>query len=313
MENKTPLYENLAKAFYFFQFDERDMIFSIFINSSALEKIKELALIDSRLVSEHYIKTFNNEHGINGCAKVESGYGNFTKLSFKLVPAFEITKKKCQECNGRGKKFKDEDYLCWRCHGNGKELVRQWDALSQITKTISSVLDLLEAHALINMENEELLNLYPDQLYILMSSTKGDMGGHALGGTGSNFFRRKLIEFYEKEKVAGKLHKSLIGPLAGMENAWKKMFDAYKFMDVNPYADEHRLSEIHVIIKPSGSFQVQTEGVNSCSMFNNPERGHIMFWIRSGGTSIDCHNVDSPVQQLDLLIGLAGMTEEIFI
>jgi hypothetical protein len=330
-KNKSiPLYEKLPEAFFFFQFDLVTKTFAVFINKECIPNLTELAannrllpIYKEKFPGRPYIATFERFHGFNSCGEVEGIFGNFLKLSFRLAPMYTITKRKCEDCKGTGKN-KDYPYYkwdCYSCHGLGKELESDWTSLKAVINTLSLLLRLLDAYDAIYLEEdgrkgyEVFEEKYKQQMYVLKTCVDGEMNGHALGGSGSGFLKKKVAEYFAREKKANKSYEQIGGPYVAFEKAFSMMREAYKFLSVKPKLKDRAMGFDHIsaVCQKDGHFHLQTEGTNSCSLYADHRGMHS--WFKGSeeeqGYPLHCHNVDTSFQQMILLIGLAGITEEV--
>ena len=330
---ESRLYEKLPDAFFFFQFDLATKTFGVFIDKSCIPNLEKLA-VNNRLLPiykekyfpthKSYIPNFKKFHGFNSCGEVEGIFGNFLKISFRLAPMYTISKKKCEDCKGTGKNKDYPHYKwdCFRCHGLGKELESDRTSLKAVIYTLSLLLYLLDAYDSIYLEEdnkkgyEVFEEKYKQQMYVLKTCVDGEMNGHALGGSGSGFLKKKVGEYFSRGKTADKAYTSVGGPYVAFEKTIEMMREAYKFLSVKPKLKDSAMGFDHIGAegKEDGRFHLQTEGTNSCSLYADHIGIHTN-WFKGSkeeqGYPLSCHNVDTSFQQMILLIGLAGVTEEV--
>ena len=327
---QSRLFEKLPDAFYFFQFDPALNVFSVFINKSCMKKLEKLSkgnrlqpIYKEKYFPEHKSNTasFKTTHGFNDCGKIDGMFGNFLKISFKLNPVYIVTKKKCKECNGTGKNLRYTEYNwdCGSCHGLKKELENNQTPLRATVNTLSLLLALLDCyHAIYEEEQSPRDGAYKHQMYIIRTCVDREMNGHALGGGGSGFLKKQVAQYFAHGEAGGKSYEGIGGPYVTFETALKMMRDAYRFIYVKPKTKDSDMGFDHIdaVSKADGFFHLQTEGTNSCSLYSD-HHGMNPYWYKGDkeerGYPLSCHNVDTSFQQMILIIGLAGLTEEIIL
>lgn len=163
-----------------------------------------------------------------------------------------------------------------------------------IAEHVSMLLGLLNAfpHVYPNefQSDPNYLQLYQLQSFV---GESGQMGGCPLGGDTSVV----LKEWVRRQQTKKRRKKSIEKAIFAVWNACaSEMFRKVR------RRGPHSMSSIEFMIGDNGSFMLQTIG-NTCDVST------VEWWqSREGeGHHLDCHNLDSPIQQMSLLAGLAAL------
>lgn len=210
------------------------------------------------------------------------GKNNFIEFLIKIPEVKKKTNKNCSECNGSGKRkdFSGE-YVsgeCLNCEGTGKKHIYDWQqslAISASFSILSSLFGIFEFR-------KESSATFPQLLTLKTITKEGDFGG-SLGGV----YSMVLCEW---------LNSLELGPVSeivqAMKGAYGRMVGLKKYNQFDFRAN---------LDYQDGWLNISCPG-NACGL--NPTYGS----IRKGeGYEFDSHNVDSPIQQITLIAGLAAL------
>jgi hypothetical protein len=272
------IYENIP-CWYELSFRKSALILRI--HKEFIEK-QRVDLSKSPIV-EHYKKElklpdfeddFSKNIGFGGVFKYLREIDNFVEFEITTPKIKEITASPCVGCNGTGLREDYYDSKCAFCDGTGYKWSMQWEEIVKISATFSILTTWLK---------------YPDiettsplpQLLILDTITQEGLNGGSLGGDIGIPFKLYLESLGERVE----LPRATIA----MKNAHNHMFgnpDLYQDWDFGAYVR-------------SGKFIINCPG-NACGLHPSEWHGD-----ENEGFEFTCHNVDSPAQQLVLIIGLA--------
>jgi hypothetical protein len=222
---------------------------------------------------------FSKDFGFNSVFKKRKDEENFIVLAVN-IPLIKIEKGKCDSCNGSGK-----DALfggkCTFCVGTGKEFSYDWLSAYAISATFTTLFVILDC---CRIETDSACF----QLIKINTETFRDMHGGSLGGSYGiplvNFLKRLgpnegIAEMVEAMKIA---HQRLFGEL--------KKYSAYDFrVDLS---------------NGRGWLNVSCPG-NACGLNSDFDSS----FEENSGYDFSSHNVDSPMQQITLLSGLAALCD----
>lgn len=224
----------------------------------------------------------------NGLEKIGDNDGQ-TIYRINLPEIHKITDEACSECNGT-KSGSRYDGGCPYCDSSGKKSVIDWTkarALSASTKLLSNLLWLAQ-------ETEREIVSEKFQLLTLTLVSERGQHGSSIGGEFSPHFVQRLRSFgekcnFEKAEVAMiKVYYQMFPP----KNPETKRMDC----DMRFFEVEQKLS---------GNLIINVPGDRCCI---HPSRG--VLEIRPNeGYDWASHNVDTPLQQLTMLTGLAAVCD----
>jgi len=244
---------------------------------------------DSPLVN-HFLEDFQFSHW--SCdLKKDFGFDNAfvfqqEKEGFVefLVPIPKIRKyvgKPCRRCKGTGidniMKGFGENKKCVFCNGTGKEYFMDWRPAQAISASFNAFLTLAFHPDL------ETSAPFP-QLMTIQVTTAHDMHGGSLGGEFSIPFYEWLSSFEERTAFPDVIE--------AIQVAAKKMFGK-----VNKYEG----FGFRAYMLRRGGIVINVPG-DACGIYNLSDSYDDK---RKRGCRFECHNVDTAMQQLELLVGLA--------
>lgn len=220
----------------------------------------------------------------NGIRRVGS-LNEQTTYQFILPVIHRYTDKPCQECGG----VKNSD--CHYCSGSGKDSIVLWEEAFALSASISLMVSLLEFACEITRPQ------VPDrkkQILTVHTFTDRGMNGGSLGGSFSPYF----VNFLKSH-----------GEDASYDYAAAVMLRAYRHMWQTPIPKKGSLDFVEYGIRAGqnlrGNLMLDVPG-DACGIHPSPYVHEIP---EGEGVEFTCHNVDSPLQQLTLLTGLAAMCD----
>ncbi len=243
---------------------------------------KNVSFKDAQIV-KHFKKEFNppdfqedfsKDIGFGGVFKYKGEKDNFIEYQIGIPQVKKLTGKKCKECGGTG--YREEvDMDCLYCD-NGKEWTMDWSEVNKISATFTVLTSWLMYPEI------DTTCPYP-QLMTLQTTTQNGMHGGSLNGDCSIPFRTYL-------ESLGEIQLSEV--VEATKSAYKKMMMWREFheYDFNAYLSK-------------GRFVINCPG-DACGL-------HPSDWysFKNEGFEFSCHNVDSAVQQLTLIVGLAKLCD----
>lgn len=195
------------------------------------------------------------------------------------------TAEPCERCDGTGKDPHFEDEKCFSCDGSGKAYAMDWKIAYAISASFTAFSNL------VNYPEQETRAAVP-QLLTVQTVTRQESHGGSLGGEYSIPLARWMASLGEGTKMTEMVE--------AMKAAHRRLFDDEKF-------DLHCSSFKASIDYEDGWLNVSCPG-EECGL--NPEYGEDMAMRKKRGYKFDCHNVDTPMQQLTLLAGLAALHDQ---
>ncbi|MFA5084058.1 MAG: hypothetical protein WC475_01570 [Candidatus Paceibacterota bacterium] len=238
------------------------------------------------------VKDFKNEFkfsGFNGDFKRNIGFENvferrgikykFVEFAVKIPKVKILTEKKCGNCKGSGKDEFRQD-KCLHCEGTGKEDFMDWQAAYAISASFSVFLMLLHSC-------EKDTSASSPQLMTVKTMTKAEAHGGSLAGDISIPLRQWLCSIGQNDN----------GQIPEMVQAMQIAYD--KMLGLREW---HKFS-FRASVRKNGGFVNDCPG-DACGL-------HPYDWYMEEGKGYEfsCHNVDSPMQQITLLAGLAALCD----
>jgi len=294
MSVKFLRHEDISR-WYHFSWDEDARKFYIKISKS---HIRGMEFRDFRRIFEHiefselYLplldrlecvigrKTF----GINDSIVRVSDDTNWLVYEIKIPCTVKVTGLTCQRCDGTGKRplyYTGYDEPCYHCNGSGEEKLIDYTEINQVCLSLNILLSVLA------YPNEDAgASSIELHLYTLTTCCIQGSQGHSVEGYASPEFVRFLRDVLgghtahlKRVQVAMQyVHETLLGTVS-----------------------KSQLYCFRCYIR-SGQFCLSCPG-NACEIHS--ENKSIS---TSRGDGITCHNLDSGVQQLTLLVGMACLS-----
>ena len=218
--------------------------------------------------------------GINQALVLEKQNANWLtyKVNIPLIRLFSGIV--CERCSGT--RF-DNGRECIYCSGTGRQEIVNYDLLNDLALSLNALL------ACLNFPPEKDVDSDQKQLFTITSCYGVGSHSHSVGGYASPVFRTLLLKASQSKQVAMKL-------TASVEDAMKQ---AYKLMHgciekYNRQCFRCLLDDGHVNLSCPG---------NACEIHT------VRDWVTVDGYGVEitCHNLDSAVQQVTLLSGLARL------
>lgn len=237
---------------------------------------------------ETYQPNLGKEYfGINDSIKLVHSDKEWLTYQVKLPQVKQFTGMVCPKCDGTGKRYPEDigvDEDCMYCRGTKKESILIFREIHRVCFSLQVLLDALFLNQLkTDIPTSEF------QLFTISSLSNVGLHGHSVGGRMSPkavLFLETFSDSYEKtvhiseiEQVMHQAHKQIYGEV--------RDYDAYSFRCYT-----------------RGGQIVFTCPGNACEIHTDVNRKPL-----SGlGNEIVCHNLDSSIQQLTLLSGLATLS-----
>jgi len=183
-----------------------------------------------------------------------------------------VTDKKCGLCKNH------RELPCWNCYGTGREFETDWS----IARNFSASLTILTSH--LTQPGSKTSANFP-QLLTLETKTDYDQHGGSLWGVIS-----LNLHNYIKSLDTSSLNEICT---SAMVDCYQKMFIEASFF--RHYFSTEKLK--------NGGLALNCHGDRS-GIF--PDTG----WHNTNeGYEFECHNIDSPIQQIALIAGLAALND----
>lgn len=225
-----------------------------------------------------FVPTIADGFGFDGAARYVGGKDGFVEL---LLPLRNLRRETgtCRDCGGTGKD-EDDGETCITCGGAGKDYDIEWQSAYAASATLTVLFNWMRYP-------EKPTSAPFPQLISAWTTTVRDMHGGSLGG----MFSIPLVQWLRKRWRTGS--EEIPAMVKAMRGAHERMLGQNKF--------DSRRDFMAQINGESGWLNVSCPG-QACGL--NPAHEP-----RGDGFGYDFspHNVDSPMQQLTLLAGLAAL------
>jgi len=228
---------------------------------------------------ESFVGDFDKDFGFNGVFLRKGEAGEFIEF---IIPIPKVKKEggHCDSCGGSGK---NEELLhgeCLMCFGSGKKYVYNW----KTPRAISASLNIFSTLA--SFPERETQAKFP-QLMTVNVATREGMHGGSLSGECSIPFAKWAEKFYRGER------NFVPEVLEAMKSSYHHMFGLSEFEVHDFYAHMN-----------NGFFFTSCPG-NACGLHATSQRLQ-----EDRGYEFSCHNIDTPMQQITLLAGLAALHDK---
>lgn len=251
---------------------------SIFAHESLMREIMEPKSKIEGFQPDHIPFSATNDHWGFGVGLKRTSKTNDHFFGFEIeLPSFKNSKKECCElCEGSGI---DPDLAneCLQCEGTGHEVYYDWPTITLVTANISLLTSLVSYNGL----KRDTPSAETQLLSFMIFAQKDD---YSIGGE----YSTALVDWFRRLG-----EQALDEAEATMIKAWRAMMGS---------ADIHNQRQIRAKVSgANGGCNISCPG-NACGL--DPIGIEIP---KIGGYKFSCHNLDSPVQQLTLLAGLAAV------
>ena len=225
---------------------------------------------------QSFVGDWQEGFGFDGAMQRTGEHDGFMEFLLTVPKIKIITDKDCEHCNGTGQD-NNFDNKCGFCSGGGKEYYIDWEKAHSLSASLN-VLFLFTSIA----EKETSSSI--SQLMTLQVCTQHGMNGSELGGEFSYHLCQWLGRFGDQYdlKMVTKVAMSAYDKMLGLQG-----YDQHYFRSFT------RQTNGRIIIDVPG---------NACGI--HPTHSG---WDGNEGCEFASHNVDSPMQQLSLIAGLAAL------
>ncbi len=191
----------------------------------------------------------------------------------------------CHECDGSKQDKSLEGEKCLYCKGTGREMVMDWRSVYAISATFTVFFALA---SLRHCKKDKTSCAFP-QLITVETITEKKQHGGSLDGVYSIPLAGFLSSLGPNTEIA-EMTEAMVG-------AWGKMFG-----EIDKY---QRYSFWAKVAYKNGWLNVSCPG-DACGLHPADSMGPTL----GEGYKFSCHNVDSPMQQISLLAGLAALCDK---
>jgi len=212
--------------------------------------------------------------------------GGFVDFAIPIPRVKVWEKTPCSHCEGSGK----SEYgpgKCIFCEGKGKEHRMEWKKPYAISATFTLFTTLA---SIFGYESETSAKI--PQLLTLQTITMKDMHGAEIGGELSPFVLEWIIEKAEQKE---KDEFSIAPVEEALRNTYKRMMGGSSGYSERGIRSWGRKSGFIAIDCPGNATGIYTDGSD------------ISYRKKGEGCTLSSHNVDSPIQQITLIAGLAKL------
>jgi hypothetical protein len=231
-----------------------------------------------------FIGNFDGDFGFDKAFIRDKETEEFVEFLIKIPRVKRETGKNCEYCNGSGWD-KRLDNKCIHCNGKGKEYIYDYQSAYAISASFH-VFFVLTYHP----EKETSSALF--QLLTVTVSTTRDWHGGSLSG----MYSVPLCDWLDS------LREKRTANIAAIPEMIKAMQSAYRAMlGLTEYEEHYFRASVDY---EGGWLNVSCPG-DACGL--NPVH---MGPKKGKGYDFSCHNVDTPVQQITLLAGLAALHDK---
>ncbi|MDD5696872.1 MAG: hypothetical protein PHO90_02785 [Candidatus Pacebacteria bacterium] len=211
--------------------------------------------------------------------------GEFIEVLFAIPRVEIVTDNPCPDCGGSGTD-KLLDTTCFYCHGLGKEVVHDWDPIYRTSFSLS----VLFRYPQMFSPDKEIVSKR-NQLIALDIAVSREMGGCGIGGIWSKNFRNYLYCLCANKTRTDQVKQEAV---KAMKNVYFHCFNRRN--------------------KTGGDSDFWISNENAWLLINCPGDRCGIYPVHASsdneGCEFSCHNVDTPVQQLTLLAGLAVLHDK---
>lgn len=251
---------------------------SIYENHHMLEYFKEIVEFDVSIDS--FCGDFNKEFiGFNKVLRNIGISSDFVEFLIDIPSLVCFSNNPCRSCGGSGNSYINDSF-CFFCDGKGKDRLIDWKKAFDLSASMSIITQFLYI-------NRVLTGSQFPQLLTVKTTTSKDSHGVSLGGEFGPAFRQWLNGLGDYMVIA-EAEKA-------MKLSYCKMFHVKQV---------ERFARFSVIVRDDGFLTLDCPG-NACGI--DPD----VHWQKGEkGYRFSCHNVDTPMQQLLLISGLASLHDK---
>ena len=244
-----------------------------------LESAPIVKMMAERLSLQPFAGDFTRNIGFGGIFERIREEDGFIQFRARIPQVKKNTGNKCKECKGTGERkwggYKDK---CLYCDGTGKEWTMDWKEVKAISASLT-LLTIYMRHCEIETPAQH------PQLMTFQTITEEGMHGGSISGDTSIPLYNFLLETFGEHVVlteAIRAMKIAHGTMVGNQELYQYSFNAY-------------VQKGHFIINCPG---------DACGLHPSDWYAH-----EGRGYEFSCHNVDSAIQQITLLVGLATLND----
>lgn len=253
----------------------QDFIKDALVMTSETPLVRVLA---EELDLKNFNGNFKGDIGFEGALKNQGESGDFTEYAISIPKMKKETDRACRWCNGTGQDSYD-DRVCFSCSGSKHDFNIDWQEAHVVSASLTAFTRLL-----IYCDKDTSAS-FP-QLLTIETITEVGMHGGSLSADVSLPLRR-FLSLYPG-------HNTIPEAIKAMETAYNKMFILREF-------DKYSFK---TLVWDDGGLCMDCPG-DACGVHpdgygKREERGY----------GLSCHNVDSAVQQLTLIAGLAAIHDK---
>lgn len=202
---------------------------------------------------------------------------DFIKFEAKLPVLYRLLDEVCDDCEGSGRN-EDQDRECLRCMGRGKKHSFEWEQAFAVSASFNLMLTLIAYPEI------ETSSKIPQLLTVELATDHGMHGGSLYG-----MYSTPLVKWLSSKPFPYQI----VEMQQAMEVAYRHMMRSVS-----------RFDRFRAVLDFKGGWlNVDCPG-DACGL--HPASGSTTMRERLG-YEFQCHNTDTPTQQLTLLAGLAAL------
>jgi len=219
-----------------------------------------------------FVFKFSENFGFdNAFQRIGEKYG-FVEFLIRIPKIEQYTDETCPNCKGTGKN-KDLGIECSFCNGKGKHLIFDWKSGYAVSASFT-------AFSLLSRPWSKKTSSTLPQLLTIQTNIKAEIDGAPLGG----IYSLALCNWL---RMVGQTNFPEV--VEAMKNAYRQMYSL------------NRLSGYYFGATNNDGWLVIDCPGNACGIY--PSDG----FTRGKGCEFTCHNLDTSVQQITLIAGLAAL------
>ncbi len=286
---KTILRENIP-CWYELSWQKKEPAILVKVHRDFIRSVKTVSKDAPIVVSlkeefgfKDFIGSFEGNFGFDNAFVFLEQKEDFTEFVVKIPKIKKWTNKECTYCHGTGKEiFSETKRGCFHCEGKGKEYFFDWQAAYAISASFTVFTALAKFPKVVT--SATILQL----MTINASINKENLGKAWLDGEYSIPLVQWLSLLFEK---------SISDMVSAMKTTYDLMVGLKRF----------NLSEFKAAVDGKGGWlNIDCPG-NACGL--NPVH-NAGYNIQKGlGYEFSSHNIESPVQQITLIAGLAALND----